>query len=112
LEEQRCSCLLCSSQRASPAFGIVRNARSPRAPWQRSASSCRARRATHVGRLPQNGREDKIYWLEIEQRTNPATLEIRPTNPPMHQLGTGSNRVKRTVAMRDRNVDQRLNSAP
>jgi len=32
---------------------------------------------------------------EIERRTDPTTLEHIRLNPPMHQLGTGSNRVGR-----------------
>ena len=43
LEEQRCSCLLCSSQRAPPASGSC-SARSPDTPWQWSREgSCRGR---------------------------------------------------------------------
>ena len=90
LEEQRCSCLLCSSQRASPAVEFVQCTLSctymvSRVPWQRSASSCRARRATHVGRLPQNGREDKVRRFEIARRTDPTTFDFsshEPTNAP------------------------------
>jgi hypothetical protein len=113
LEEQRCSCLLCSSQRAThnvcQPHGI-----DPMRPSERSTSSgadaaaaelessCRAwsERPSSVwtGRLPQNGREDKDSRFDIERRTDPATLEALSTDPPVHQLGTGSNRTGRMPA--------------
>ena len=60
--------------------------------------SCRVTRASglQAGRLPQNRREDKVGRVEIEWRTDPTTLELETTDPPVHQLGTGSNRVGHT----------------
>ncbi len=76
LEEQRCSCLLCSSQRAANGAAthddyltrfhcwkrhwqsrIVRGT-----PWAAGARApCRSPRSVDpMGRLPQNGREDKV----------------------------------------------------
>ena len=37
----------------------------------------------------------KLVELDIERRTNPTTRRSLRLNPPMHQLGTGSNRVGR-----------------
>jgi hypothetical protein len=56
---------------------------------------CAEVKRPHMGRLPQNRREDKGNRLDIEMRTNPANLDIFSTDPPMHQLGTGTNRVGR-----------------
>ena len=52
----------------------------------------------HVVRLPQNGREDKVCRCEFTRRTDPTTLDFDSTYPPVHQLGTGSNRVGRMPA--------------
>ena len=49
-------------------------------------------------RLPQNGREDKVCRFEIERRTDPTTFDFVSTYPPVHQLGTGSNRAGRMPA--------------
>ena len=49
-------------------------------------------------RLPQNRREDKVRRTELGRRTNPTTHERTSTDPPMHQLGTGSNRTGRMPA--------------
>jgi len=51
-----------------------------------------------AGRLPQNGREDKVSRGGDERRTDPATLDVETTDPPVHQLGTGSNRTGRMPA--------------
>ena len=52
----------------------------------------------HVVRHPQNGREDKVDRRDFEWRTNPTTCDFTSTDPPMHQLGTGSNRTGRMPA--------------
>jgi len=49
------------------------------------------------GRLPQNGREDKDDRDEIEG-SETYDLRARATDPPVHQLGTGSNRAGRMPA--------------
>jgi hypothetical protein len=46
--------------------------------------------------LPQNGREDKVDRFDFE-RSKPR-FRILTTDPPMHQLGTGSNRTGRMPA--------------
>jgi hypothetical protein len=55
-------------------------------------------REGHVVRHPQNGREDKVDRCEVEWRTNPTTCDCASTDPPVHQLGTGSNRTGRMPA--------------
>jgi hypothetical protein len=61
-----------------------------------SGAEARAKReGTDMVRLPQNGREDKVCRYELERRTDPTTLEFVSTYPPVHHLGTGSNRVGR-----------------
>ena len=49
-------------------------------------------RATQTGQLPQNRREDKVRRCEVMRRTDPLPTTSSRMNPPMHQLGTGSNR--------------------
>ena len=50
----------------------------------------------HVVRHPQNGREDKVDRFDFE-RSKPQFRTLT-TDPPMHQLGTGSNRAGRMPA--------------
>ena len=81
--------------------GIVRT-RSPGTPWQRSLERLVPGErvgAPHEeeGRLPQNGREDKDDRDEIEG-SETYDLRARATDPPVHQLGTGSNRAGRMPA--------------
>jgi hypothetical protein len=83
LEEQRCSCLLCSSQRASPASGSCEHAHRARCG---SGACARAVREglTLAGRLPQNGREDKVRRSEREggRILNFSFVSTEPTNAP------------------------------
>jgi hypothetical protein len=99
LEEQRCSCLLCSSQRASPASGPSSSRETVAITGHAVAAelegSCRAR-GLDVVQLPQNGREDKVDRFDFE-RSKPQFRTLT-TDPPMHQLGTGSNRTGRMPA--------------
>jgi len=72
LEEQRCSCLLCSSQRAAKRGRYARRLPDDMRHWQSrivrgtpwaagAGAPCRSPRSVDpMGRLPQNGREDKV----------------------------------------------------
>ena len=78
-------------------------ARSTGPPWQRSLERLVPGErvgAPHEeeGRLPQNGREDKDDRDEIEG-SETYDLRARATYPPVHQLGTGSNRAGRMPAI-------------
>ena len=84
LEEQRCSCLLCSSQRASPATGSCEHAHRTRCGSGAELVPCE-KGCTLTGQLPQNGREDKVRRFEIARRTDPTTFDFsshEPTNAP------------------------------
>ena len=83
LEEQRCSCLLCSSQRASPATGSCEHAHRTRCGSGAELVPCE-KGCTLTGQLPQNGREDKVRRSEREggRILNFSFISIEPTNAP------------------------------
>ena len=109
LEEQRCSCLLCSSQRASPASGSCEHAHRTRR-GSGAEHSCRARGATT--RADSLKTEEKTKFLDQSVKEDgSSTSRSSRLNPPMHQLGTGSNRTGHALAVSERYADQRLNSS-
>ena len=110
LEEQRCSCLLCSSQRAARSLHQPRG-NVPMRPPGRSTSRERelpaaepeelvpgAERVTPCGADSLKTEEKTRSADRFERRTDPATLDDVSTDPPVHQLGTGSNRAGRMPA--------------
>ena len=72
--------------------GFVRVARPPGTPWQRSAvRSCRARGFGRVaGSLKTEEKTRSV--VPSSKGGKPTTCETETTDPPVHQLGTGSNR--------------------
>src|SRR3954453_13344036 len=88
LEEQRCSCLLCSSQRAGGGARTSDMFVERGTPLAAGANSVPSPRVTTLlGRLPQNGREDKVRRAGVPRGTNPTIDLPFRLNPPMHQLG-------------------------
>ena len=103
LEKQRCSCLLCSSQRASPAPGSCEHAHRHAVAAELDAHAVREGHAL-AGRLPQNRREDKVPSIRVERRTDPTTFDFISTEPTSAPTGNWFE-PDRT------NADHRLNSS-
>ena len=104
LEEQRCSCLLCSSQRAPPAPGSCEMHAHLDTPWQRSAvRSCRAR---GFGRVAGS--------LKTEEKTRSAVSSSRGGEPTTDDLSRLTHQCTNWELVRTGTAvaDQRLNSAP
>ena len=80
LEEQRCSCLLCSSQRASPAPGSCEHAHRHAVAAELEARAMREGQPFRV-QLPQNRREDKARRDGRTRRTDPTTSAVTSTEP-------------------------------
>ena len=85
VQRTRCSCLLCSSQGAIGACGAlaVRRAR-------RSGATSPNSWLPEGGRIaptPSKRKRRQMRRRHRRGRTNPTTLTVASTNPPVHQLG-------------------------
>ena len=92
------------------SVGIVRT-RSPDTlrQWSSKLMPCEKGQPLRAGSLKTEEKTKSVDLIVKEDGSS--TSHSSRLNPPMHQLGTGSNRTGHALAVSERYADQRLNSS-